>query len=52
MEVAHIQSYARRLYEAQGSKVIPEAAQKAATYERRGQNVDAQTWRSFHVLKS
>jgi hypothetical protein len=29
MEVAHIQSYARQLYEAQGSKAIVEAAQKA-----------------------
>jgi hypothetical protein len=34
MEVAHIQSFARQLYEAQGSKAIAEAAQKAAAYEQ------------------
>jgi hypothetical protein len=42
MEVANIQSYARQLYEAQGAKAIAEAAQKAAAYERRGANEDAQ----------
>jgi len=34
MEVANIQSYARRLFEAQGAKAIAEAAQKAAAFER------------------
>jgi hypothetical protein len=49
MEVAHIQSYARQLYEAQGAKAIAEAAQKAAAYERRGANEDAQTWRRIEA---
>ena len=49
MEVAHIQSYARQLYEAQGSKAIAEAAQKAASYERQGQSEVAQTWRRIEA---
>ena len=49
MEVAHIQSYARQLYEAQGAKADAEAAQKAAAYERRGANEDAQTWRRIEA---
>jgi hypothetical protein len=51
MEVAHIQSYARQLYDAQGSKAIAEAAQKAAAYERRGQNEEAQTWRRIEATR-
>ena len=49
MQVAHIQSYARQLYEAQGSKMIAEAAQKAASYERQGQSEEAQTWRRIEA---
>jgi hypothetical protein len=49
MEVAHIQSYARQLYEAQGSKAIVEAAQKAAAYERQGLSEEAQTWRRIEA---
>jgi hypothetical protein len=49
MEVAHIQSYARQLYEAQGAKAIAEAAQKAAAYERGGADEDAQTWRRIEA---
>jgi hypothetical protein len=49
MDVAHIQNYARRLYEAQGAKAIAEAAQKAAGYERSGQSEEAQTWRRIEA---
>jgi hypothetical protein len=49
MEVAHIQSYARQVYEAQGAKAIAEAAQKAAAFERRGEKEEAQTWRRIEA---
>jgi hypothetical protein len=49
MEAAHIQSYARQLYEAQGAKAIAEAARKAADHESRGNSEEAQTWRRIEA---
>ena len=49
MEIAQIQSYARQLYETQGARAIAEVAQRAAAYERRGQNEEAQTWRRIEA---
>jgi hypothetical protein len=49
MEIAHIQTYARQLYEAQGARAIAEAAQKAAAYEKRGKTEEAQTWRGIEA---
>jgi hypothetical protein len=37
--------YARRLFEAHGSKAIAEAAQKASAMEARGEADNAKTWR-------
>ncbi len=37
--------YARRLFEARGPKAIAEAAQKAGSFEQRGEGEQARMWR-------
>ena len=45
MDTTNIQDYARTLFLAQGEQAIAEAAQKAAKFERHGDNEQARTWR-------
>jgi hypothetical protein len=49
MQTVDIQDYARRLLEAHGLQAIPEAAQKAATFEQQGDEQQAQTWRRIEA---
>ncbi len=42
---ADISALARHLYDTQGSKAIAEAAQKAASFERAGDDKQAKHWR-------
>jgi hypothetical protein len=41
--------YARQLFEAHCEKAIPEAAQKAAACERKGEEEQAKVWRRVEV---
>ena len=41
--------YARRLFEARGSKAIAEAAQKAGSFEQQGEGEQARTWRQIEA---
>jgi hypothetical protein len=49
MDTTQIQRYARQLYEAQGAKAIPEAAQKAIKFERSEDTEQAQIWRKIEA---
>jgi hypothetical protein len=49
MNTAQIQFVARQLFEAQGSKAIAVAAQKAKTLERHQDADQAQTWRRIEA---
>jgi len=44
-----INDYARQLLEAHGSRAVVEAAQKACSYEEKGQTEEAQTWRRIEA---
>ena len=45
MREIEIQEYARQLLEAHGDKAVVEAAQKACSFENRGDQEEAKTWR-------
>jgi hypothetical protein len=45
MGAAEIQTFARSLWEAHGSKAIAEAAQKARSFEEKSDLTQGQTWR-------
>ncbi|MCL4798786.1 MAG: hypothetical protein KJ025_04310 [Burkholderiales bacterium] len=47
---ADISALARHLFETQGSKAIAEAAQKAVSFERAGDQAQARTWRQVEAL--
>ena len=47
MEEIEIYDYARQLLEAHGEMAVVEAAQKARSFEEKGQTEDAETWRSI-----
>jgi len=47
MQAVEVQEYARRLWEAHGSKAIAEAAQKASAFDQQGDREQADTWRSI-----
>ena len=49
MQTVDIQDYARRLLEAHGLKAISEAAQKASTFEQKGDAQQAETWRRIEA---
>ena len=51
MEKLEINEYARKLFEAHSNRSIVEAAQKAYSYEEKGQTEEAQTWRIEAALK-
>lgn len=53
MEEIELHDYARQLLEARGDRAVIEAAQRACSYEEKGQKEDAETWRHIEaVLKS
>ena len=45
MREGEIHDYARQLLEAHGAQAVVEAAQKALSFEKQGENEEAQTWR-------
>jgi hypothetical protein len=45
MREAEIQAYARQLLDAQGDKALAEVAQKARSFEEKGNTEEAKTWR-------
>jgi hypothetical protein len=47
MQPIDIQDYARQLFEAHGPKAIADAAQKATSFEQKGEREQAQTWRNI-----
>jgi hypothetical protein len=49
MEEIEIYDYARQLLEAHGEMAVVEAAQKARSFEEKGQTEDAETWRSIEA---
>ncbi len=50
MQEMDIQDYARQLFEAHGDKAIVEAAQKACSFEQRGNVEEAKTWRHIEAV--
>jgi hypothetical protein len=52
MSEIEIHDYARQLLEAFGDKAVVQAAQKACSYEEKGETDEAETWRHIEsVLK-
>jgi hypothetical protein len=49
MTELEIYDYARRLFDAHGTKAIAEAAQKASGFEEKGARADAETWRRIEA---
>ena len=49
MQAVEIHDYARQLWEAHGLKAIAEAAQKARSFEERGESERARTWRRIET---
>ena len=49
MGETEIHDYARQLLEAHGEMAVVEAAQKARSFEEKGQTEDAETWRSIEA---
>lgn len=49
MEATQVQQYARQLFEAQGTKAVAAAAEKAARLERSGDPEQAQAWRRIEA---
>jgi len=49
MQEAEIQDYARQLFEAHGDKALVEAAQKARSFEEKGNAHQATTWRHIEA---
>lgn len=45
MSTADVSAVARHLFETQGARVIPQAAQKAAAFEDAGDKEQARFWR-------
>jgi hypothetical protein len=44
-----IHDYARQLLDAHGEMAVVEAAQKARTFEEKGQTEEAETWRAIEA---
>ena len=49
MQEAEIQDYARQLLESHGDKALVEAAQKARSFEEKGNAEEAKTWRHIEA---
>ncbi len=50
MQEMEIQDYARQLFKAHGDKAIAEAAQKARSFEDKGNVEEAKTWRRVEAV--
>jgi hypothetical protein len=50
MSAADISALARHLVETQGDKAIVEAAQKAASFEKAGDEEQSKTWRQVEAV--
>ena len=50
MQAVEIHYYARQLWEAHGLKAIAEAAQKAKSFEERGESERARNWRRIEAV--
>lgn len=50
MNAPDISALARHLFETQGAKAIAEAAQKAASFERAGDDEQSKTWRRVEAV--
>ena len=50
MDAADIWGLARHLFETLGPKAIAEAAQKAASFEKAGDETQAKTWRRVEAM--
>lgn len=50
MNAVDIPALARHLFEAHGAKAIAEAAQKAASFERAGDEEQSRTWRRVEAV--
>jgi hypothetical protein len=50
MQTVEIHDYARQLWKAHGLKAIAEAAQKARSFEERGENERARNWRRIEAV--
>ena len=50
MQTVEIHDYARQLWEAHGLKAIAEAAQKARSFEERGESERARNWRRIEAV--
>ncbi len=49
MQTPEVQDYARQLLDARGLRAIAEAAQKASTFEKQGDDQQAQMWRRIEA---
>ena len=49
MRETEIQDYARQLFEAHGDKALLEAAQKARSFEEKGNAEEAKTWKHIEA---
>ncbi len=49
MQTTEVQDYARQLLDARGLRAIAEAAQKASTFEKQGDDQQAQMWRRIEA---
>jgi hypothetical protein len=49
MHTTQVQEYARQLLETHGDKAVAEAAQKALTFEKAGDQEQAQIWRQIQA---
>lgn len=50
MNPVDVSALARHLLETQGAKAIPEAAQKAASFEASGDKEQSKTWRQVEAV--
>jgi hypothetical protein len=50
MQQVELHDYARQLWEAHGPKAIAEAAQKASSFEMRGEKEWAHNWRRIEAI--
>ena len=50
MNAADISAIARHLFETQGARAVAEAAQKAASFEKKGDKEQSETWRRVEAV--
>jgi hypothetical protein len=50
MSEIEIHDYARQLFDAYGDRAVVQAAQKACSYEEKGEAEEAETWRHIETV--